>query len=216
MPVIATWLRGSDRPYYAEAFASFPDMVLRDGKREAVDMEAVDGLLLTGGEDVSLPWLRQPVPDPSFIQEPDAVRDAWEFAALARALERRLPILGICRGHQVLNVALGGTLFLDIPGHNRTEQRDGNIQPLRYEPGAEPLFRCEAVNSSHHQALDALGEGLRVEARCAEDGVVEQVRGKQTPFIVGVQYHPERHALYGGLFGAFAGAVRDFCGGKAR
>ncbi|HEY8964940.1 MAG TPA: gamma-glutamyl-gamma-aminobutyrate hydrolase family protein, partial [Candidatus Methylacidiphilales bacterium] len=166
------------------------------------------GLLLTGGSDVSIPFLRQPVPDPALVQEPDPERDAWEWAATERALELRLPILAICRGVQVLNVVLGGTLHLDIPGHNLPEQKNGNVQPLAYADGVEAALRFPAVNSSHHQALDRLGEGLVVEARHAGDGTIEQVRLAGHPFAIGVQYHPERDpALYRPLFEAFATAA---------
>ncbi len=209
MPVVATWMRRSDRPLFSAAFAPFPGVELRDARKEpeAVDMDRVDGLLLTGGSDVSEKWLKQPVHDPSIIQEPDPERDAWEFPAVLRAVERGIPVLGVCRGHQVINVALGGTLLLHVPGHNRTEQRDGNIQKLAYEGDVPASRRFAEVNSSHHQALDVLGKGLRIEARCAEDGVVEQVRGEGERFLVGVQYHPERHVLYAPLFADFVRAL---------
>lgn len=161
------------------------------------------GLLLSGGPDIASEFLRQPVPDPSVIEEPDPDRDRWEFAALHAALERRLPILAICKGVQVLNVALGGTLHLDIPGHNLPELRDGNLQGLRYASDAPAAPRFDTVNSSHHQALDQLGTGLEVESWSASDDVIEQVRLRDYPFCVGVQFHPERHARYAPLFNEF-------------
>ena len=92
----------------------------------------MDGLLLTGGPDIAPEFLRQPVPDPSVLDK-DAIRarDQWEFAAVKKALERGLPIFAICKGMQVFNVALGGTLRLDIPGHNLPEMKDHDMQPLR-------------------------------------------------------------------------------------
>ena len=83
----------------------------------------MDGLLLTGGNDISQEFLRQPVPDPSVLEDGDPPRDEWEFAATRNAIERGLPILAICKGMQVLNVVLGGTLRLDISGHNLPEQK---------------------------------------------------------------------------------------------
>ena len=160
------------------------------------------GLLLSGGPDIAAGYLQQPVPDPSVIeQDAEPARDRWEFAAVHAALERRLPVLAICKGVQVLNVALGGTLHLDIPGHNAPELRDGNLQTLRYAPGVTgPRF--ETVNSSHHQALDRLGPGLEAEA-WESDGTIEQVRLRDYPYCVGVQFHPERHVQYAPLFHQF-------------
>ena len=102
---------------------------------------------------------------------------------------------------QVLNVALGGTLHLDIRGHDLPEMKLHNVQPLRYDPVARQRF--ERVNSSHHQALDRVAEPLAVEAWHAEDGVVEQVRIKDYPWGRGVQYHPERDLIYTPLFDDF-------------
>jgi len=208
--VVVTWLRECDVAPFAACFAPYPHVRLWDARVErkpwpdANDGEAA-GLLLTGGSDIDAPFLRQPVPDPRLVEEPDPARDAWEFAAVERALSLRLPLFAICRGMQVLNVALGGTLHLDIPGHRGEEQKFGNLQPLRYAPGVPAPF--PHVNSSHHQALDRLGAGLRAEAWHAGDGVVEQVRLDALPFGLGVQYHPERDPLYRPLFDAFVAAL---------
>ncbi|PYL31956.1 MAG: hypothetical protein DMF35_09305, partial [Verrucomicrobia bacterium] len=83
-----------------------------------------DGLLLTGGSDIAPEFLKQPVPDPSVLEKDvDVARDRWEFAAVDAALARGLPVLAICKGMQLLNVGLGGTLKLDIPGHKLPEQK---------------------------------------------------------------------------------------------
>ena len=166
--------------------------------------EHVDGLLLTGGSDISREFLRQPVPDPRLIENPDPVRDAWEFAIVPEAIQQRIPLFAICRGLQVLNVALGGALHLDIPNHDKFKFQ--NVQPLRYANGA-PL-QIPRVNSSHHQALDQLASGLEIEAWCADDDVIEQVRLRDYSFGLGVQYHPERDPLYDPLFDAFVHHVR--------
>jgi putative glutamine amidotransferase len=162
--------------------------------------------MLTGGCDISQEYLQQPVLDSSLIKDPEPDRDKWEFPVVRRALLQRMPIFAICRGHQVLNVALGGTLLLDIPGHALPEQKYGNIQELKYEPGAE--IQIPLVNSSHHQAMHQLGEGLVVEARHASDGIIEQVRLRDYPFCLGVQYHPERDVIYKPLFEAFFEHIR--------
>jgi putative glutamine amidotransferase len=200
---IATWIREVDEPAFARVFALYSDVRLWNARVEAAP-DAVDGLLLTGGEDISLEFLRQPVLDRKLIHDKDAPRDAWEFDILPRVLEKGLPVFAICRGIQVLNVALGGTLHLDIPNH--AELKFQNVQVLRYVNGA--TVRVPRVNSSHHQALDRLGSGLVVEARHADDEVIEQARIRDYPFGLGVQYHPERDPLYQPLFDAFVDAVR--------
>ena len=165
----------------------------------------MSGLLLTGGPDISAEFLRQPVPDPSVILDAEPARDAWEFEAIRFALENRLPIFAVCKGMQLLNVALGGTLHLDIRGHDLPELRDRDVQPLRFATDATE--RIARVNSSHHQALERLGDGLRVEAWSAADDVIEQVRLREYPFALGVQFHPERGEIYAPLFERFFAEV---------
>ena len=127
--------------------------------------------------------------------------DRWEFQAVQNALSRGLPILAICKGLQVFNVALGGTLKLDIKGHNLPEQKNSDVQSLRSEQRA--THRFERVNSAHHQAIDRLGDDLEVEAWAAHDEVIEQVRLRKYPFGLAVQYHPERSRIYDSLFDDF-------------
>jgi putative glutamine amidotransferase len=152
--------------------------------------------------DIAPEFLQQPVPDPSLLdKDVDPKRDRWELDATKRALALRLPIFAICKGMQLFNVALGGTLRLDIPGHDVPEMRDHNLQPLRTERTA--AHRLEKVNSSHHQAIDRLGDDLEVEAWCATDDIIEQVRLRDYPFALAVQYHPERGEGYAALFADF-------------
>ena len=165
-------------------------------------VRALDALVLVGGGDVVAARYGQ-VADPHHGGS-DPQRDDLEFALVDEALRRDLPILAVCRGMQVLNVALGGTLHLDIPGH--ADLRFDNVQPLAYTNGAE--LQIPKVNSSHHQALDLLGQGVEIEARHLEDGTIEQVHLRDYPFGLGVQYHPERDILYRPLFDAFVEAVR--------
>jgi len=210
MQTIASWIREKDEPLFARFVASHPTLELRNARTGAADFSEMRGLLLTGGPDVSAGFLHQPVPEPSLIQDAEPARDAWEFAAVTHALEKRLPIFAVCKGVQLLNVALGGTLRLDIPGHDLPEQREHNVQPLRF--AADATRRIELVNSSHHQALDRLGDGLAVEAWSAEDDIIEQVRLRDYPFAFGVQYHPERDELYTPLFELFFEEVKKGSG----
>jgi putative glutamine amidotransferase len=202
MPKLATWLREKDEKWFQPFFARHPEIEICDARKGEVVVADVDGLLLTGGSDIAPEFLRQPIPDPSVLdQDVDVGRDRWEFAAVENALSRGLPVLAICKGVQVLNVALGGTLKLDIPGHKLPEQKDHDVQPLRFD--AKVMHRFDKVNSSHHQALDSLGERLVVEAWCASDDIIEQVRLRNQQFVLGVQYHPERGKIYDSLFEDF-------------
>ena len=205
MPNLATWIRRRDEKWFHPILATRPEVKLHNAARRLVALEEMDALLLTGGNDIGQEFLRQPVPDPSVLEKPDPRRDQWEFAATQNALERGLPILAICKGLQLLNVALGGTLRLDIAGHNLPAQKSHDIQPLRNDRSA--AHRFEKVNSSHHQAIDRLAQGCTVESWCATDDVIEQFRLDDRPFGIAVQYHPERGTLYGPLFADFLGRL---------
>lgn len=205
MKHLATWIE-KDKEKHFDELAAASDLRLWNARVEDVPWDDVTGLLLTGGSDVSADFLTQTISDPTQIQDPDLARDKWEFSAAHRALGIGLPVLAICRGHQVLNVALGGTLHLDIPGHNLPEQKYGDVQELRYESKAE--IKIPHVNSSHHQAIDKLGEGLEIEAWHAVDHIIESVRLRDYPYCIGVQYHPERGTIYQPLFGAFLAHVK--------
>lgn len=195
-------MRSKDESYFAPFFTGYPDLYICNAAAGPIVLDEMDGLLLTGGADIAPSFLNQPVPDPSLIdRECDPSRDAWELGAIKGALARNLPILAICKGMQVLNVALGGTLHLNITGHNLPSQKDHDLQPLRFDKTARHRF--DKVNSSHHQALDRLGDGLVVEAWCATDDVIEQTRLRGYRFALAVQYHPERGSIYGALFRDF-------------
>jgi putative glutamine amidotransferase len=207
---LATWIRPKDDAFFRRAFGRFPEVRLQNAITHRVEMAEVDGLLLSGGADIAPEFLRQEVPDPSVLEkEPDPKRDAWEFAAVEAAIEQRLPILAICKGMQLLNVALGGTLRLDIPGHNAPEMKDEDLQPLRSQNGA--AHRFERVNSSHHQAVDRVADGFTVEAWCAHDDIIEQMRLRDYPYALAVQYHPERGDIYGSIFHEFVSHLSVGC-----
>ena len=203
MANVAGWVRECDEGIFRRFFDAHPGVRLCNARTGDVNVKAMDGLLITGGEDIAAEFLNQEVPDPSLIHDPQPDRDAWEFGALRFALEEGKPVFAICKGHQVLNVALGGTLLLDIPGHNQPELKTQNLQQLRYASSVDGRRSFPLVNSSHHQAIDKPGDGLEVEAWCAADGVIEQVKIRDYPFGQGVQYHPERDWLYKNLFEDF-------------
>lgn len=202
MPNLATWIRPKDTKSFRAIFAKHPEVKVWNARTRNVPLQQMDGLLLTGGSDIAPEFLRQEVPDPSLLdKEIDPERDRWEFAAVQQALSRGLPILAICKGLQVFNVALGGTLKLDIKGHNLPEQREQEVQSLRTATRASHQFA--KVNSAHHQAIEQLGDDLEVEAWAAHDGIIEQVRLRKYPFALAVQYHPERSRIYDTLFDDF-------------
>jgi putative glutamine amidotransferase len=214
MPNLATWMRPKDEKWFRPFFAKHPEIHVFDAWKGDVPMDQMDGLLLTGGSDITPEFLRQENVDPDLIDKDDLdpKRDRWEFDAISKAVTRGLPILAICRGIQVLNVALGGTLKLDVPSHRLPEQKEQDIQRLRFD--GDTKHRFENVNSSHHQAIDRIADGFDVEAWCADDDVIEQVRLGDYPFALGIQYHPERGKIYDALFEDFFARVKSFKGQK--
>jgi putative glutamine amidotransferase len=207
MVKIATWIRQCDEHWFARVFAGHPDIIIHNARLEpehAFGTVDIDALMLTGGGDISPSCLNQPIPNPSLIVDTDLSRDEWEFGAVREVLASGKPLLAICRGLQVLNVALSGTLHLDIPDHDFPD--NDNIQKLRHSSSA--VHRFEAVNSTHHQALDKIGDGLEIEAWSTTDGIIEQARLRDKRFALAVQYHPERHPMYRPLFEEFFDSVR--------
>lgn len=173
----------------------------------------IDGLILTGGKDVN-PESYGHTPHPA-TEEPARERDAWEFALLGAALRHNVPVLGICRGPQLINVALGGTLHQHLPdviGHSGHRIADATFAShTAVITGGSRLNRLlgETVRTRcyHHQAIDTLGRGLRVSASC--DGVIEGIESTGAAFVVGVQWHPEEDLddlrLFAGLVEAAGG-----------
>ena len=208
MSKLATWLREKDEKWFAPFFDNHPEIQICNALSGEVSVADADGLLLTGGSDIAPEFLKQPIADPSVLEEDvDPARDRWEFAAVDQALARGFPVLAICKGMQLFNVALGGTLKLDIPNHKLPEQKNHDIQALRSDTKA--AHRFEKVNSSHHQAVDSLGKGFDVESWCADDDIIEQIRLRDYPFALGVQYHPERGKIYDSLFEDFFSRLKS-------
>jgi putative glutamine amidotransferase len=162
-----------------------------DGIAEVLD--ALDGLIFSGGNDLE--------PDVYGADRHDATRgtnperDRGELALLEAALARDLPVLAICRGFEVLNVARGGDLVQHLPdlvGHEEHREIPGEYSEhaVRVDPSSRIGEVRGAVMSHHHQALGRVGEGLR-EVAWAEDGTVEGIEDPEKPFVVGVLWHPE-------------------------
>jgi len=172
---------------------------------------ALDGLVLVGGADVD-PARYHQEPGPHTIGV-DPRRDAHELGLLAAALDRDLPVLAICRGLQLLNVAGGGTLHQHLPdvvGHLGHQPAQGCFDDVTVAtvPGtvtAAAVGPTVTVRCSHHQAVDRLGAGLVVTAR-ADDGTIEAVELPGRRFVVAVQWHPEESDA-NGLFAALSAAA---------
>src|ERR1700730_1271323 len=208
MPNLATWMREKDEKWFQPFFDKHPDIRVFNMRKDEVNLKEMDGLLLTGGSDIAPEFLRQEVPGPNVLdKDAETARDRWEFDAIPQAISRGLPILAICKGMQVLNVALGGTLKLDIPGHKLPEMKDQDIQQLRNDRLAKHRF--ERVNSSHHQAIDRPADGFSLEAWSATDDIIEQIRLPDYPFALAVQHHSERGKIYDSLFEDFFSRLGD-------
>ncbi len=166
----------------------------------------LDGVILHGGADVAPETYGETAIKPEWAG--DAVRDRYEIAIVNKCLELKKPLLGICRGSQVLNVALGGTMYQDIntqvPGslvHRDGEIYDQLFHDLDILPGTyletlakkvSPLRKKFRINTVHHQGIKELGKGLIVEARSPSDGIIEAIRLQDSPcYAMGVQWHPE-------------------------
>ena len=164
-------------------------------------VEALDGLILQGGADIDPTVYGEPRTEALGVTDP--VRDRFELELLRAFAAADKPILGICRGHQLINVAFGGTLYQDLIVAGATSEPhvtpayDEHVHALSFERDGwlgslYPNIESPRVNSIHHQAIKQLGTGLRVEAR-GHDGVIEAVRKSDAGFILGVQWHPEFH-----------------------
>jgi putative glutamine amidotransferase len=163
--------------------------------------EDLDGLVLQGGSDVSPESYGEKAIKPEW--QGDFVRDQYEIELFREFHRLAKPVLGVCRGAQLLNVAHGGTLIQDIgtqvPGarvHRDWEIYDQNFHNIVIERESElgqlyPDQRLGKVNSIHHQAIKDLGQGLSVEARSETDGIIEAIRGTEGAWVYAVQWHPE-------------------------
>lgn len=186
------------------------------------------GLLLSGGEDIAPSrYGEDPIPQ---LEEVSPARDAMEYRALDAALERELPVLGICRGMQLLNVYFGGTLYQDLEtqreevlDHTQEGPWEQHQHTVTCSVGTrlhDILGDCVPleINSFHHQAVKDLAPGVRCTAE-AEDGLIEGIEAEDHNWVVGVQWHPERNEAGAPntdpnirIMEAFAAQVREFAG----
>lgn len=216
MPLIG--ISGSTNDHTQQVFLmrGYMQKVLKSGAIPVLlcpDMEScameellnhLDGLLLAGGGDIAPAHFgEEPIAQ---LGEVSPIRDAFELSILAKAIKRKMPVLGICRGVQVMNVALGGSLYQDLPVQYSSQHASviNHQQEKNYEIPTHAvhikrtslLFRLLGqdtllVNSMHHQAVKAAAPTLSVVAK-ATDGVVEALELPELPFFIGVQWHPER------------------------
>jgi putative glutamine amidotransferase len=175
-----------------------PDELLLTNPGEALDL--LDGLVMAGGADID-PASYGAKPHPETL---DTVpeRDRFEIALVRAAIERELPVLGICRGMQLINVAYGGTLLQHLPerfGHHEHlrvpgtfDGADHDVKLVEGSLAAQAAGEIHhATKSHHHQGVDRLGEGLQISGCSAMDGLVEAIEMPGRRFVLGVQWHPE-------------------------
>lgn len=176
-------------------------LVHRSSIRLSDYAQYLDGLVLQGGADVSPQSYGEQVLQPAWAG--DRLRDAYEMELLHEFMEAGKPVLGICRGAQLINVALGGTLYQDVatqyeaPELHLDASYDKFAHAVSWESGSGlarlyPEQSGGNVISIHHQGIKALGKGLRCEAQSA-DGLIEAVRLEGKPYVLGLQWHPEFH-----------------------
>lgn len=218
---------------YAKVQTNYPNSVsaaggspmllptLPDPGAAAEMVERLDGLVLTGGEDVNpLVYEADPHRD---LGTTDIARDRFEIALLEAAEKRGIPVLGICRGIQVVNVARGGTLYQDIHAESDSKMshfpKSMPMESLHHRISVEPgsllrrIFDTDllTVNSFHHQAVREVGRDLQVTAR-ARDGIIEALEDPSRPFYLAVQFHaealPSVDPYYLRIFEAFVEAAR--------
>jgi putative glutamine amidotransferase len=200
---------------------AIPVVIPPQPENAAEVVEQLDGILLAGGEDAD-PALYNEERHPTVTEVMDPRRQSNDVALARAARQRGIPTLGICLGMQVMNVAAGGSLVQDIDSQVGTDIRHASVPEDRarhdvlVEQGTQLASILPAaelnVNSSHHQAIRKVAEGLRITAHAA-DGVVEGLEDPRHPFYVGVQWHPEDmsgESSAAALFEAFLKAAREY------
>ena len=199
---VAHWVMSRDVLVFMVPTVAKDSLIHPSNIRVADYARVLDGLVLQGGSDVSpLTYGEEPL-----NQEwaGDRLRDVYEIELVHEFVEARKPVLGICRGAQLVNVAFGGTLYQDVTTQiaeaqeHVTDDYEKHRHGIRFEPGSRlaRLYRGverPRVTSIHHQSVKNLGRGLRVEAWSEPDGVVEAIRGGGKAYVFGVQWHPEFH-----------------------
>jgi len=178
---------------------SSPHLPAKVSKKDYVD--ALDGLVLQGGADIAPETYGESPLNPEWSG--DRVRDAYEIRLFREFVRQGKPVLGICRGCQLINVAFGGTLYQDIQTqvggslqHRCDKRYEDNFHAMRlveggWLAGLYPRETISRINTIHHQAVKALGRELVIEAVSEPDGLVEAIRWTGPSFVAGVQWHPE-------------------------
>jgi putative glutamine amidotransferase len=200
---VAHWVMSRDVLVFMVPTVDKDSLFHRSNIRVGDYARVLDGLVLQGGADVSpLTYGEEPL-DGEWAG--DRLRDVYEIELLHEFVEAGKPVLGICRGAQLINVAFGGTLYQDIRTQlpksqpHVTSAYEKNVHQMRIEPGSGlarlyPGIETTRINSIHHQSIKALGRNLSVEARSEPDGVIEAIRGAGKSYVFAVQWHPEFHA----------------------
>ena len=202
---IAQWVMSRDVLVFMIPTVNTNGMVHPSNVRLRDYAKHLDGLVLQGGADVSPQSYAEAATRPEW--NGDRVRDMYELELLHEFIEHGKPVLGICRGCQLINVAFGGSLYQDIASDVPTaiahvnDLYDNNFHELQFPPGSSLTgmldTRTSLVNSIHHQAIKDLGRDLQIEAISMTDQIVEAVRYKKAPFVMGLQWHPEFHRASG-------------------
>lgn len=202
---VAQWVMSRDVMVLMIPSVLQDGLLIRSNIRLRDYAEYLDGLILQGGTDVSPRAYGEDALHVDWTG--DAVRDAYELELLHEFMEAGKPVLGICRGMQLINVALGGSLYQDIPSqypepiNHESVSYDKNVHDVRFSKEGL-LYRWFGnleggkVVSIHHQGINRLGKDIVVEAT-AEDGMIEAISWKEGHFVCGVQWHPEFHTQSG-------------------
>jgi putative glutamine amidotransferase len=199
---VAHWVMSREVMVLMVPSVSGDGIVHRSSIRLSDYPQYLDGLVLQGGADISPQFYGEEPLHPDWAG--DRIRDAYEMELLHEFIEAGKPVLGICRGAQLINVALGGSLYQDIATQIESAAThvhadyDRHSHEIVWENNSGigslyPGTTGGAVVSIHHQSIKAVGRGLRVEARSAEDGIVEAIRLEGRPYVFGMQWHPEFH-----------------------
>ncbi len=203
---------------YCNAISDFGQVpvLISNYKLELIDkiICVADGILFSGGPDIHAKFFNQSL-HPK-VNNINIKRDKFEIELCKKAVKKNIPILGICRGIQIINVALGGNIFQHISNHMQNIPRDlvwHNINPIC----KTKIFNMSngkniKVNSLHHQAVNVLGKDLIISAK-ANDGTIEAIENPNKKFLVGVQWHPEClykiYSVHAQIFKMFAQAIAN-------
>lgn len=200
--IALSWFKGNDNYKRALERLNIPYVIL--SPEENISFNEISGIIFIGGEDIHPFYYNEEIEENLEINKE---RDEWEFKLIDLAFKRRIPILGICRGCQLINVYFGGSLYQDLKrykreriisqDHWRIDGKDShhNIYIEKNTSLYKILEREEIiVNSSHHQAIKKLGKNLKISARFIDHGfeIIEGIEHENYPYLLGVQWHPER------------------------